>query len=106
MTAAAQMYPKCEIVIAGARFTVAGRAHVSFMETTDTAFSTPEGVHVGMTLAQVRALGATDVRAETGWRFYARLPSGWNTSFAGVPSVTLPAELPHDAVVTSLFMRE
>jgi hypothetical protein len=50
---------------------------VSYLSTTHPSFRTPEGLHVGSSLAEARAAGAGEFAPDHGWACFARLPSGW-----------------------------
>src|SRR5471030_1217772 len=68
--ASAQMSPACTTRSHDIEFTVAGRREIEFVETRDPRFLTPEGIHVGSTLNDVRAAGGSQLRPEPGWRFF------------------------------------
>ena len=106
MTAAASLDPACLISVGNVVFTVAVSPEgiVKYVATTDASFNTPEGVHVGSLVAQVRSAGASDPLPELGWGFYTRLPSGWHAAFANGKSLSEPP-LPSNAAVTWLFKR-
>ena len=78
---------------------------IMFIATHDPAFRTPEGVAPGDTLEKVRAVAETEVGAEPGWAFHARLPSGWSAAFVQGKSMT-EGELPPTAKVCFLFKRD
>jgi hypothetical protein len=104
--AAAQTAPGCEVTVNGIRYFVASidHRHVAYVSTRDPLFATPEGVRVGDSLSDVRGKGGSVVLPETGWRFFSRLPSGWNTVFAGIPSTE--ATEPTSGEVVEFFLRE
>ena len=82
----ADMGPGCTVTVDGIRYFVAGYAgRVAYIRTRDPAFESPEGLTVGASLEQVRAVGGTERIGEVGWAFYSRLPSGWRAEFAGFP---------------------
>jgi hypothetical protein len=106
MTAAASLDPACHVSVGDVVFTVAVApdGSVKYISTADRSFTTPEGIHVGSPIVQVRSVGASDPLPEAGWGFYARLPSGWYAGFVNGESLSEPP-LPSDAVVRWLFKR-
>ena len=50
---------------------------VSYLSTSHPSFQTPEGLHVGSSLAEAGAAGAGEFAPDHGWACFARLPSGW-----------------------------
>jgi hypothetical protein len=103
--ASAQMSPVCTTRSHDIEFTVAGHGKVQFVETRDPRFLTPEGIHVGSTLNDVRAVGGSQIRSEPGWRFFSTLPSGWNVAFDGIPDPRVTTTLNDKALGSSLFLR-
>ena len=65
---------------------------VSHLFTSDPAFRTVEGLSVGSTVDELRAVGATDFTYEHNWGCSARLPSGWRAAaeFVGEPLICQP----------------
>lgn len=65
---------------------------VSLLTTSDPLFRTPEGLHTGSTVDDVRAAGATSFDYENGFGCSAKLPSGWNagSEFVGEPLICKP----------------
>ena len=65
---------------------------VSILSTSDPLFRTPEGLHTGSTVDDVRAAGATGFAYENGFGCSAKLPSGWNagSEFVGEPLICKP----------------
>jgi hypothetical protein len=78
---------------------------IKWVSTHDPAFRTPEGIAAGDTLEKVRAVAETEVGAEPGWAYHARLPSGWSAAFVQGRYMT-EGELSPTAKVCFLFKRE
>ncbi len=78
---------------------------IKWVATSDPAFRTPEGLAAGDTVDKVRAVAVTEVGAEPGWAFHARLPSGWSAAFVQGQSMT-EGELSPTAKVCFFFKRE
>ena len=83
MEASAQLSPYREVRVGGVLYRVAvdKEARVSYVETFDRAFRTPEGLAVGSTLEDVLATGAEPPWGEPGWAYHTKLPSGWSAAF-------------------------
>jgi hypothetical protein len=89
LVAASQMDFAHQIQVGGIVYTVAvdKEGRVSYLSTSDPSFRTPEGLHVGNDVDEVRAAGGTDFGYEHMAGCSARLPSGWR---AGAEFVALP----------------
>jgi hypothetical protein len=85
MIASAQISPSEKILIGGITYTIAVNENnrVTFIQSQDPRFKTPEGLSVESTLADVLAAGGRPVLYETGWAQYSELPSGWCAAFYG-----------------------
>ena len=54
---------------------------ISYIQTKDQDFSTPEGIQVGSTLTQVHKVSDEKLLLEPGWGHHLRLLSGWSVAF-------------------------
>jgi hypothetical protein len=89
LVAASQMDFSHLVQVGGIVYTVAvdKEGRVSYVSTSDPSFRTPEGLHVGNDVDEVRAAGGTDFAYEHIAGCSARLPSGWR---AGAEFVAQP----------------
>lgn len=77
---------------------------ITYLETKDAKFETPEGVKVGMPLSDVIEKCNTKLRLERGWAYTIELPSNWNAAFR--LSEKNPKEMSLDRTVNWLYKRE
>ena len=86
MIGPAELARACEVSVRGIVYRAASvdGTRVTFVETHDRAFSTPEGIGVGSTLAKVHKAGGSELRALPGWGTWSELPSGWMAAFLEV----------------------
>ena len=61
---------------------------ITHIRTTDPAFRTPEGVHVGSSLKEIRAVSPVGEAYLPGWAYIVHLRSGWSAAFLAEDSVT------------------
>ncbi len=64
----------------GIGFTETLDTPVHYTSTEDSSFRTPEGVRIGMHLAEVRLVTKEPLDYQFAWGTYLRLPSGWRAS--------------------------
>lgn len=107
--ASAQTAPGCGVRAGGIMYFVAtidGRT-VAYISTRDPRFITPEGLRVGSTGLEVTEKGGSQVLGETGWRYFARLPSGWCAMFPGIPGISVEELTPPEtSTVYEFFKRK
>src|SRR3954452_24514637 len=80
MTASAQTWPSYQVIDGGISYTIGvdGEERVRFLSTSDAAFASPEGLHIGDAAAVAEKVApGQSIRSELGWGHFIRLPSGW-----------------------------
>ena len=90
MIGSSQLSPYRKVRVGGIAYDVAvnREGKVAYVGTDDPKFTTPEGLPVGATLADVLAAGAAQPRSEPGWAYHTELPSGWSAGFVVGPEMT------------------
>lgn len=91
LVSASQISPAANVRYRGIVYEVAfdaGTRRIIYVGTRDSGFSTPEGIHVGSTLAETLRVGASFPGTEWGWGYSTALPSGWHAAFAEGKSMT------------------
>lgn len=78
---------------------------ISYIETRDGSFRTPEGFSVGTSLGELPWDCASKVRKESGWGFFVPLASGWNAVFTQGDSMT-EGTLSSEAPIEWFFKRQ
>lgn len=83
MTSSASIEIAEEILVDNVKFNIVTNNNevITFMETTDTNFVTPEGFRVGDLWGNIPQLLKDKVIKERGWRYYLILDSGWRLGF-------------------------
>lgn len=61
---------------------------VCFIATSDSTFTTDEGLRVGSTYRDVKLVSDSTLHTEPGWGYYVGLPSGWRVFFGVGPTMT------------------
>ena len=84
MVSSSQLSPSTRIKVDGIMFNIAWDLNnkVSYITTTDTNFSTAEGVWINMTLKELKKLQEIKIFKMPGWGYYASLNSGWSVGFS------------------------
>src|SRR5436305_10221936 len=80
ITASAQTWPSYKVIDGGIAYTIGvdREERVRFLSTSDAAFASPEGLHIGDSAAAAeKAAPGQSIRSELGWGHFIRLPSGW-----------------------------
>jgi hypothetical protein len=104
VAASAQTWPACMVTYAGIEYIVGvdKKGTIHYLQTSDDAFATPEGLRIGSSVAQVvAAAGAWKPGPELGWGYHTELPSGWSVYFGHWDA----KELPSDTTVEMFFKR-
>ena len=104
LTSPAQTRPQYSVTRNGVRFSICPNEsqRIVHISTSDPAFNTAEGIHVGTPLNEVRGVAHTTEIAWSGWAYVLPLPSGWNAAFVEGPTMT-DAPLKEDSPVVFLF---
>lgn len=83
VTAAGQLRPSYAASFGGVRYVIAvdDTRRIRYIETRDPEFRTREGLHIGVTEADVLAAGGGAAIDEPGFGRYSRLQSGWSAYY-------------------------
>lgn len=82
ITGPSNMEPVYEIQVLTVPFQIAqSTERIDYVSTSSPDFTTPEGIRVGMTMAEVRKQVGGELREEHGWGCYMELESGWRAGF-------------------------
>lgn len=84
LVSSSQISPSAKIKVDGIVFEVAWDLdnRVSYIMTTDTNFSTAEGIRINTTLIELKKLQEVKIFKMPGWAYYAVLNSGWGVAFS------------------------
>lgn len=117
MAASAQTWASYKVIDGGISYTIGvdREERVRFVSTSDAAFASPEGLHIGDAAAVAeKAAPGQSIRSELGWGHFIRLPSGWyafidsswiDTNGYKQPNLNI-GKLGADARITTFFMRD
>ena len=92
---------KYAIALAGAREFL----RIKYIETSDPAFLSPDGVSITSTYRDLQAVGAGPLKKELGWACYVCLPSGWAAAVSGSPSDESCSTIGGSSVVRWFFQK-
>jgi hypothetical protein len=76
---------------------------VTYISTSDPAFSTDEGISMASSLRDVKQITDSALKKEPGWAYHIRLPSGWRAAF--VVGGTMTDAEPDDRANVSFFFK-